>query len=372
MMAHSGIRGRAAGLTGRPRERGVLDRFVAGVRAGEGRALVVRGEPGVGKTVLLDYLAGRASGCRVARAAGVQSEMELAFAALHQLCAPMLDHAESLPVPQREALRTAFGLSAGPVPDRFLVGLAVLGLLSETAGERPLVCIVDDQQWLDRASAQALGFAARRLAAEPVGLVFVARVRSGELAGLPELVVEGLREGDAAALLDSALTGPLDERVRDQIVTETRGNPLALLELVRGRTPAELAGGFGLAGATPIPGRVEEAFRRRVDALPAGTRHLLQLAAADPVGEPGLVWQAAGQLGISPEAAAPAAEAGLAEFGTWVRFRHPLVRSAAYRSASPKDRQDVHRALAEVTDPETDPDRRAWHRAQAAAGPDEQ
>src|ERR1700761_6561544 len=234
MMAHSGIRGPAAGLTGRLSERGVLDRFVASVRAGEGRALVVRGEPGVGKTALLDYLAGRASGCLVARAVGVQSEMELAFAGLHQLCAQMLDHAESLPVPQREALRTAFGLSAGPVPDRFLVALAVVGLLSETAGELPLICVMDDQQWLDDASAQALGFAARRLAAEPVGLVFAARVPGEDVAGLPELVGEGLPEADARALLDSALTGPVDERVRDLIVAETRGNPLALLEVPRG------------------------------------------------------------------------------------------------------------------------------------------
>src|SRR5712692_2917634 len=249
MTAHSGISGPAAGLTGRLSERRVLDQFVAGVRAGEGRALVVRGEPGVGKTVLLDYLAARASKCLVARAAGVESEMELAFAGLHQLCAPMLDHAESLPVPQREALRTAFGLSAGPVPDRFLVGLAVLGLLSEAAGEQPLICLVDDQQWLDHASAQALGFAARRLEAESVGLVFAARQPSDHVAGLPELVIEGLRDDDARALLDSVLTGPLDARVRDRIVAETRGNPLALLELPRGLTPAELAGGFGFPGA---------------------------------------------------------------------------------------------------------------------------
>jgi hypothetical protein len=211
----------------------VLDRLIDAVRAGESRALVVAGEPGVGKTALLDYVTGRASGCQVARAVGVQSEMELAFAGLHQLCAPVLDRLGRLPVPQRDALRIAFGVGAGPAPDRFLVGLAVLGLLSEVAGERPLVCLVDDQQWLDRASAQVLGFVARRLAAEPVGLVFAARVRGAELAGLPELVVEGLRAGDARALLDSVLAGPLDARVRDQIVAETRGNPLALLELVR-------------------------------------------------------------------------------------------------------------------------------------------
>jgi hypothetical protein len=279
MTAHSGAGGPAAGLTGRLSERSVLDRFVAGVRAGEGRALVVRGEPGVGKTVLLDYLAGRASGCLVARAVGVQSEMELAFAGLHQLCAPMLDHAESLPVPQREALRTAFGLSADPVPDRFLVGLAVLGLLSETAGERPLICVVDDMQWLDHASAQALGFAARRLAADPVGMVFAARVPGKDVAGLPELVVEGLSERDARALLESVLTGPLDAQVRDRIIADTNGNPLALLELPRGLTPAQLTGGFGLSSAVPLDGRIEEGFGRQLETLPAQTRRLLQLAA---------------------------------------------------------------------------------------------
>src|SRR5713101_1582463 len=372
MTAHSGIRGPAAGLTDRLSERGVLDRFVAGVRAGEGRALVVRGEPGVGKTVLLDYLAGRASGCLVARAAGVQSEMELAFAGLHQLCAPMLDHTESLPVPQREALRTAFGLSAGPAPDRFLVGLAVLSLLSETARERPLVCVVDDQHWLDHASAQALGFAARRLAADPVGLVFAARVPGEDVAGLPELVVEGLAEDDARELLESVLTGPLDARVRDRIIAETRGNPLALLELPRGLTPAQLAGGFGLPGAGPLAGRIEESFGRQLETLPAQTRRLVQLAAADPSGDPMLVWRAAGQLAIGAGAAGPAVEAGLAEFGARVRFRHPLARSAAYRAASVETRQELHGALAEVTDPAVDPDRRAWHRAQAAPGPDEE
>jgi DNA-binding CsgD family transcriptional regulator/tetratricopeptide (TPR) repeat protein len=371
MTADSGSRESAAGLTGRLSERRVLDRFVAGVRAGEGRALVVRGEPGVGKTALLDYLAGRAAGCLVSRAAGVQSEMELAFAGLHQLCAPMLDHAESLPEPQREALHTAFGLSAGPVPDRFLVGLAVLGLLSETARERPLVCVVDDQQWLDRASAQALGFAARRLAADPVGLAFAARVPGQDVAGLPELVVAGLAEDDARELLESVLTGPLDARVRDRIVAETHGNPLALLELPRGLTPAQLTGGFGVSSAVPLDGQIEESFGRQLEALPAQTRRLLQLMAADPSGDPVLVWRAAGRLAIGAGAAGPAVEAGLAEFGARVRFRHPLVRSAAYRSASLQTRQELHGALAEATDPAVDPDRRAWHRAQAAPGPDE-
>ena len=372
MATNSRRGGRATGLTDRRRERGVFDRFIEAVRAGESRVLVVRGDPGVGKTVLLDYLVSRAPGCRVARAVGVQSEMELAFAGLHQLCAPMLDHLEAIPVPQREALRTAFGLSAGPPPDRFLVGLATLSLLSEVAGQRPLICVIDDEQWLDHASAQALGFVARRLAAESVGLVFAARVPGEELAGLPELAVEGLGEGDARALLDSALSGPLDEQVRDQIVAETQGNPLALLELPRGLTLAELAGGFGLPGAAPLSGRIEESFRRQLDALPPEARRLVQLAAAEPSGDPMLVGRAAGRLGIPLQAGAAAADAGLAEFGVRVRFRHPLLRSAAYRSASAADRQAVHGALAEVTDPVADPDRRAWHRAQAVAGPDEE
>jgi DNA-binding CsgD family transcriptional regulator len=371
-MADSRWRSRTTELTDRVSERGALDRLIGAVRAGESRALVVCGEAGVGKTVLLDYLAGRAHGCRVARVAGVQSEMELAFAGVHQLCAPLVGHAERLPMPQREALHVAFGLAAGPPPDRFFVGLAVLSLLSEVAGERPLICMVDDEQWLDRASAQALGFVARRLAADPVGLVFAAREPDAELDGLPELVVEGLGDDDARALLAAALAGPLDTRVADLIVAETRGNPLALLELPRGLGPAELAGGFGLPGAAPLAGRIEDSFARQLAALPDQTRRLLQLAAADPSGDMALVWRAATRLGIPVQAAGPASEAGLAEFGGRVRFRHPLVRSAVYRSVELPDRQQMHAALAEVTDPIADPDRRAWHRAQAAAGPDEE
>jgi DNA-binding CsgD family transcriptional regulator len=366
------LRGRAAELRGRRGECDVLDRVLEAVRAGEGRALVVRGEPGVGKTALLHYLAEHASGCRVARAAGVESEMELAYAGLHQLLAPMLDRVHRLPVPQRGALETAFGLGpGGSTAERFLVGLAVLSLLADVAGEHPLLCLVDDAQWLDRASAQVLGFVARRLAAESVGLVFAARVPDEELAGLPELVVEGLGEADARALLDAALTAPLDARVRDRLVAETAGNPLALLELPRGVTPAELAGGFALPDALPLSGRIEESFLRRLDALPADARLLLLVAAADPVGDPVLVWRTAEHLGIPAQAATSASQAGLLEVGARVRFRHPLVRSAAYRSASLQQRQDVHRALAVATDPELDPDRRAWHRAQAAPGPDE-
>ena len=369
-------RERAVPLRGRRAELSVLAGLIAAVRAGESRVLVLRGEPGVGKTALLDYLAGQAAGCRVVRTAGVQSEVEFAFAGLHQLLAPMLDRLEQLPAPQRDALRTVFGLSAGPAPDRFLVALAVLSLLSETAEEQPLVCVIDDQHWLDQASAQALGFAARRLAADPVGLVFAARIAGEELAGLPELAIGGLADGDARALLDSALTGPLDTRVRDQIVAEAGGNPLALLELPRGMTPGELAGGFGLLGALPgagsLTGRIEDSFRRRLNALSEKTRQLLLLAAADPAGDSSLVWRAAGRLGLPvAEAAAPAVEAGLAEFGARIRFRHPLVRSAAYRSASFAERRRVHAVLAEVTDPAADPDRRAWHQAQAADGPDE-
>src|SRR5215470_6739406 len=300
-------------LTDRVSECGALDRLIETVRAGESRALVVRGDPGVGKTVLLEYLARRASGsgCRVARVVGVQSEMELAFAGLHQLCTPMLDRLGRIPAPQHDALRTAFGVAAGPPPDRFFVGLAVLSLLSEVAGKRPLICVVDDEQWLDRASLQALGFVARRLAVDPVGLVFAARDPGAELAGLPELEVTGLGDSDARALLESALAGPLDARVRDMIVAETRGNPLALLELPRGLSPAELAGGFGLPGAAPLAGRIEDSFRRRLDALPAEARRLLLVAAADPSGDRALVLRAARWLGIAVQAGAPAVQAGL-------------------------------------------------------------
>jgi DNA-binding CsgD family transcriptional regulator len=358
-------------LIGRQAERDVLGRLMAAVRGGESRALVVHGDAGVGKTALLEYLSGQASGCKVVRAAGIQSEMELAFAGLHQLSAPMLDRLGRLPAPQREALEIAFGMRSGSAPDQFLIGLSVLSLLSDVAEEQPLLCLIDDQQWLDRASSQIFAFVARRLGAEAVGVVFATRMPGVELAGLPELVVSGLPKGDARALLDSALPGSLDGRVRDQIVAETRGNPLALMELPRRMTPAELAGGFGLAAAAPLAGAVEQSFRRRHAALPADARLLLLLAAADPTGDPALVWSAAERLAIAASAAADAAEAGLAEIGTQVRFRHPLARSATYWSASPAERRLVHGALAEVTDPALDRDRRVWHLAEAAPGPDE-
>jgi DNA-binding CsgD family transcriptional regulator len=361
----------ATPLTGRRAEREELDRLLTAIRSGESRSLVLRGEPGVGKTRLLEYLIERASDCRIERAAGVQSEMELAFAGLHQLLVPMLTRIDYLPPPQRDALRIAFGDLAGTPPDHFLVALAVLGLLSEVAEERPLLCLVDDEQWLDRASAQVLAVVARRLEAESVGLVFAAREASDELGGLPELVIEGLRDDDARALLEAVCTWPVDPRVRDRMISETGGNPLALLEFARTSTPADAAGGFALPSAAPLSRDIEEAFRRRLRELPAPTRRLLLVAAADPVGEPTLVWRAAGSLGIDSEAATPAVEDGLVEFGPRVRFYHPLVRSAAYRSAAAEERQRVHRALAEATDPATDPDRRAWHLAHSASGPDE-
>jgi DNA-binding CsgD family transcriptional regulator len=361
-------------LLGRRSECAVLDELVASVRTGPSRALVLRGEAGVGKSALLDYLVQHASGCGIAQAAGVESEMELAYAGCQQLCAPFLDRLEHLPGPQRDALGTAFGLRDGDAPDRFIVGLAVLSLLSDVAEERPLVCVVDDAQWLDAASAQALAFVVRRLGAESVGLLFAVREPSGErhLAGLPELAVGGLDDRDALELLGTVLAGPLDERVRDRIVAETHGNPLALLELPRMRqTLAELAGGFGLADGVALSGQIEQSFTERLAPLPPATRLLLLIAAAEPTGDPVLVWRAAAALGIGPDAAASATEAGLVDFGAQVRFGHPLVRSAVKAAAATEERQRVHRALADATDADVDPDRRAWHLAHATAGLDE-
>src|SRR5215217_3650822 len=362
-----------SGLLDRVDERDVLERLVAGVRAGQSRVLVLRGEAGVGKTALLRHLSATATGCRIARAAGVESEMELAFAGLHALCAPMLDRLPQLPEPQRVALSTAFGLTAGPPPDRFLVGLAVLSLLADIAEEQPLVCIVDDAHWLDRVSAQTLAFVARRLLAERVGLVFSLRGSGDEhvLDGLPELVIDGLPPNEARLLLDAAIPGPLDERVKARILGEAGGNPLALIELPHGLTPAELAGGFGLPDGRPLARRIEHTFLQRVQALPPDTQLLLVTAAAEPVGDLSLLWRAAGRLGIGGAAGRPAEDARLIELDARVRFPHPLVRSAVYRASDPGDRRDVHRALADSTDPVLDPDRRAWHRAHATAMPDE-
>ena len=361
-------------LKGRTAECAALEGLVASARAGESRVLVLRGEAGVGKTALLNYFSEGASGCRIARASGVESEMEFAFAGLHQLCGSMLSRLGRLPKPQADALSTAFGLRDGATPDRFLVGLAVLSLLSDAADEQPLVCVVDDVQWLDRASLQALAFVARRLAAEPIAMAFAAR-HSGsdqDLSGLTEMVVHGLNDHEARALLASVISGPLDAQVTDRIIAETRGNPLALMELPRDLTPEQLAGGFGLPGASALARRVEETFRRRLTALPEATRLLLLVAAAEPVGDPVAVWRAAERLRIDATAAAPATAAGLIEFGVGVRFRHPLVRSAVYQSAAPENRQLAHRALADATDPQVDPDRRAWHRAHATPSLDEE
>ena len=358
-------------LVGRQRERDVLDRVLEASRGGHGGVLVVYGDPGVGKTALLEYAATAAPDFGVARAVGVEGEMELAFAALHQLCSPNLDLIDGLPDPQREALEVALGLSAGRTPDPFLVGLAVLNLLSEAAEERPLLCVIDDAQWLDRASARVLAFVARRLLAERIAMVFAAREQIVSLAGFAELQVEPLGHRDARALLDSILPGRLDERVLERIVVETHGNPLALLELPRGLTPAQLAGGFGLPTALPLSTGIEQSFTRRLVRLPRDARQLVLLAAAEPLGDPALLWRAAQQLGI-PETAAQAAELeGLLRLDGAVTFRHPLVRSAVYGAAEPTERRKVHLALAEATDREIDPDRRAWHRAQAAASLDE-
>jgi DNA-binding CsgD family transcriptional regulator/tetratricopeptide (TPR) repeat protein len=359
-------------LRGRDAECALLDELIGAVRAGESRTLVVRGEAGVGKSALLNHAVASAADLHVVRAVGVEAEMELAFASLHQLCAPMLDRLDRLPAPQRDALGIVFGLTKGAAPGGFLVGLAVLTLLSDVAEERPLLCVVDDAQWLDQASARTLGFVSRRLLAEPVGLVFATRDPIDDLRGLQELDVQGLSDGDARALLASAVQFLLDERVRDRIVAETRGNPLALLELPRGLTATQLAGGFGLPTTQALSGRIEESFLQRLRAIPEGARTWLLVAAAEPVGDPLLVSRAAERLGIGATAAAAAEEEGLLAIGERVTFRHPLVRSAVYRSASPRERRAAHLALAEATDPELDPDRRAWHLAAAAPGPDEE
>jgi DNA-binding CsgD family transcriptional regulator/tetratricopeptide (TPR) repeat protein len=352
----------------------VLDGLLEKVRGGQSAALVVRGEAGIGKTALLRYAAEQASGCRIVQLAGVDAEMELPFAGLHQLCVAMLDQLSVLPGPQQDALRVALGLSFGDAPDPFLVGLGTLGLLSRVAAARPLVCVVDDAQWLDGATGQVMGFVARRLLAESVGIVFAVREPSGGrgLVGLPELRLTGLNEDDARALLAATIPGPLDLLVRDRIIGETRGNPLALLELSKGIPAAQLAGGFGLPKATDLPTQIEAHYLGRVRALPPPTQQLMLLAAADPVGDAALLRRAAQSLGIEARAAEPAEADQLLEIGAAVRFRHPLVRSAVYRAASSGDRRTVHGALVTATDPEADPDRRAWHRAHAANGPNEE
>ena len=362
-------------LRGRHRELAVLDDLLRKARAGTSGVLLLRGEPGIGKTALLDYVGGRAEAFRVDRVCGVQSEMELPFAGLHLLFGPLLDRFDHLPGPQREALEVALGVRDGRAPDRLLVGLAVLSLMADLAEEQPLACLVDDAQWLDQSSLQALAFAARRLVADRVAVVFCVRqgIDVPELAGLPELTVTRLRDPDARALLASAVHGRLDPSVADRVVAETRGNPLAILQFPRRVSPADLAGGFVLPSAVgPLPHRIEDGFRGQIQSLPPGTRRLLLTAAADPTGDVTLLWRAAASQGIGTDAAAPAESADLVEFGAQVQFRHPLVRSATYRCGTPDERRTVHQALAAATDPQTDPDRRAWHRAQAATGPDDE
>jgi DNA-binding CsgD family transcriptional regulator len=361
-------------LWGRKEQCAALDALLADVRAGRSRAMVVRGEAGMGKTALLSYAADTASDFQVARADGVESEMELPFAALQQLCGPMMSKLDRLPGPQRDALGVAFGLQSGAAPNRFLVGLAVLALLGEVAADQPLLCLIDDAQWLDLASAQNLAFLARRLDAESVAVIFGSRDPgvTPSLAGVDELELEGLSDEDARALLASVIPGRLDERVRDRIVAESAGNPLALIELPRGTTTtAELGGGFRVAGPLTLAGRIEQSFLRQVALLPGPTQRLLLLAAAEPLGDPGLLRYAADRLGVPVEAVEAAESAGLLKSGARVTFRHPLLRSAIYHSASPGERRSAHRALAATTDPAVDPDRRAWHRAESAAGPDE-
>jgi DNA-binding CsgD family transcriptional regulator len=364
----------ASGFLDRTSEREVLAATLTNAREGRSAVLVIRGEAGIGKTALLRYVARNASGFRVAQVTGVEAEMELPFAGIHQLCAPLLDHRDALPRPQQDALNVALGLASGEVPDRFLVGLAVLGLLSAAAEERPLLCLVEDAQWLDDASALILGFIARRLLAESVAIVATVREPNArqDFDGLPELRLRGLAEEDARTLLMSAVPGRLDDRVRDRIVAETRGNPLALLDLPRSMSAAELAGGFELLPATDLPRHLEEQYHLRAAELPETTQRLLLLAAAEPLGDATLIWRAAQALGIDRSSLAPAEDARLVEIGARVRFRHPLVRSAVYRAAVLSERRAAHAALAEATDPDTDPDRRAWHRAHAAVGVDEE
>jgi DNA-binding CsgD family transcriptional regulator len=360
-------------LIGREAECAALDQLLADALDGRSRVTVIRGEAGVGKSALLGYLSGKADGWHVARAAGVESEMELAFSGLHQLCAPMLDYLGRLPGPQREALAIAFGRSAGPAPDRFLVGLATLSMFAEVAERRPLACLIDDAQWLDDASAQVLAFVSRRLLAERIAVVCTTRSGTGDdvLAGLPELNIHGLAADDARALLLANVHGPLDAAVCDQIVSESRGNPLALLELPRTWSSADLAGGFGPLDSRPVAGRVERSYVRRLLRLPPGTQLLVLTAAAEPLGDPVLLHRAAAILGLDMTAANLAEDAGLLRIGMRVNFAHPLARSAVYGAAAADDRHRVHQALANATDPEADPDRRAWHRARAVPGPDE-
>ncbi len=360
-------------LLGRGAECEFLDATLADALGGRSRVVVLRGEAGAGKSALLDFVIERAQGWRVVTAVGIESEIEFAYGGLHQLCAPLLDHLDQLPTPQRDALGTVFGVRAGDAPDRFLVGLATLTLLADVADQQPLLCVIDDAQWLDAASAQIVLFVARRFLAERIALVCVARAGTGDgvLAALPTLPVDGLGDSDSRRLLLENLAGPVDAAVCEQIIAESHGNPLALLELPRTWNTAELAGGFGIPARQPVGSKIELSFARRLRMLPAETQLFVLAAAAEPSGDPLLLHRAAENLGLDPAVSGPALDAGLLDVDARVSFAHPLVRSAAYSSATADDRQRVHRALAEAADAKRDPDRCAWHRARAAPAPDE-
>jgi DNA-binding CsgD family transcriptional regulator len=364
----------ASDLVGRSRELEALNVLVKRVHSGHSGVLVLRGHAGAGKTALLDALAALAGDCRLERVAGVEAERELPLAGLHLLLSPFLSQMKKLPRPQRNALAAAFGQADGIAPKPFMIGLATLTLLSEQATrQRPVICLIDDAHWLDSATTQTLSFVARRIYAEPVALVFAVRGGSerDNLAGLPELAVNGLSDEDAHALLASVLHSPLDLAVRDRIVAEADGNPRALVELPNACSPTELAYGFGRDGPAQIDNRTEAAFIRRVRRLSSETRRLMLVAAAEPTGDVALLWRAASRLGLTPMAAAPAESAGLLTLGSRAQFRHPLLRSAVYRAATPQQRRAVHRALADSTEAGRDEDRRAWHRAQATVGVDD-
>jgi DNA-binding CsgD family transcriptional regulator len=378
LLAHqSGVDDTRAGATpallGRDEERQMLFGLLQRARDGRGGAIVVRGEPGIGKSALASDLADQALDFRVHRIAGVESEMELPYAGLQQLCEPLADGLAGLPTTYRAALDTALGRAVGSPPERFLVGMAVLELVAAVSDRLPLMWLVDDAHWLDRSSTQAIEFVGRRLHNERAVLVIAARdgEEDADLVGIPELRLQGLSATDSGALFDSVVTGPTDPVVRNRIIAETHGNPLALLELPRAWTTAELVEGLAGSDGVSLRGRLELAFAKRVSALPLDTKILLTLAAAEPKGDPALLWAAAERLGLDWSAAAPAECAGLIELGRHVWFRHPLVRAAAYRDAPIRKRLEVHRALAEVTDPIRDPDRRAWHRASSTVSPDE-
>jgi DNA-binding CsgD family transcriptional regulator len=342
------------------------------VRAGRSRALVLRADAGAGKSALLDYAVQRATGFTVLRATGVESEKELAYSGLHQLCGTAIHDLSALPAPQAAALEVALGRRSGDAPDRFMVCLAVLNIFAEAGAALPLICVVDDAQWVDSASVQVLSFVARRLVAESVAIVFAVREPVDEaFAGIDDLPVPGLEPHDARLLLESVAPGPMDKDIRERFVSEARGNPLALIALSRGLTSLEFAGGFGMPPHSSLTKRIEDSFVRRIERLPRPAKLSLLVAALEPVGDRRLHQQAIETMGIDIEAIAPAIEDGLIKLGGQIEFLHPLVRSAVVAASSLDDRRAAHRALAANTNPAADPDRRAWHLAEATLGLDE-